>query len=112
MHKITSVKSGVDIGVTDSLRYIKRAPNGCLVQCEQYEAQGVAFMSNPYCLEGYEKDIPEHLDVVRVTELDGGEWYLSHEYNTSLIDYVAMMTGVELPTKGEETPEEPHDVSE
>ena len=61
---------GTEIGLTDSVFYIKISQNGSFCPCHEDEAVGVAYRSTPYNLFGHE-DI-EGADTVLVTKVDGG----------------------------------------
>lgn len=61
---------GTELGVTDSVRYIKIAKNGCFVTCPANEAVGIAYKSKPYNLFGHTEITNK--DTVIVTECDSG----------------------------------------
>lgn len=61
---------GTELGITDSVTYIKISESGSYVNAEEEDAIGVAFNSKPYNLIGHE-DI-EGADVVVVSKIDGG----------------------------------------
>lgn len=61
---------GTELGMTDSVMYIKIGESGCFTPCSVDEAIGVAFESEPYNLLGHEEI--ENADTVIVSECDGG----------------------------------------
>ncbi len=61
---------GTELGITDSVNYIKISANGCFAPTDKENAIGVAFQSTPYNLVGHE-DI-EGADTVIVSAIDGG----------------------------------------
>lgn len=76
MFKIITTK-GTELGISESVNYIKIHSNGCFVPSTKEEAIGVAFNSVPYNLLGHE-DIPGAKTVV-VSEIDGGDHILTHQ---------------------------------
>lgn len=63
--------NGVELGVTETVNYIKKNPrNGCFNTCEEKDAIGVSFKSNPYNLFGH-ADIAD-VETVLVVKIDGG----------------------------------------
>lgn len=63
---------GAFVGTTEAPIYIKRAANGCFVQCAQKEAIGIAFQSEPYNLAGQVATINDRPSVT-VTEVEAGK---------------------------------------
>lgn len=61
---------GVELGMTDSVMYIRIGSSGCFTPCSADEAIGVAFQSVPYNLLGHEEI--EGADTVIVSAIDGG----------------------------------------
>lgn len=61
---------GTELGITDSVNYIKIGASGCFAPANKKDAIGVAFQSTPYNLVGHE-DI-EGADTVIVSAVDGG----------------------------------------
>lgn len=61
---------GTELGVTDSVNYIKISASGSYVSASENDAIGVAFNSEPYNLVGY--DEIEGVDTVVVSRIDGG----------------------------------------
>lgn len=70
MYRIIKI-DGTELGLTDSVNYIKLHENGCFVQCPVSEAIGVAYNSEPFNLYGH--DSIEGADTVIVTIVDGGQ---------------------------------------
>ena len=62
--------NGVELGFTETVRYIKRNPNQCFVACDKKDAIGVAYNSTPYNLLGHNEI--EEAETVIVSEFDGG----------------------------------------
>lgn len=61
---------GTELGITDSVNYIKISANGCFVPTDKENAIGVAFQSTPYNLAGHEEI--DGADTVVVSVIDGG----------------------------------------
>lgn len=62
---------GTELGLTDSVLYIKITESGCFAPTTKDKAVGIAFRSIPYNLVGH-SDI-EGADTVVVSAVDGGE---------------------------------------
>lgn len=80
MYKV--IKDGELIGLVDEPRYVRRK-NGVFIQCPRAEADGIAFNSQFYrfdhvSMDGYEP--------VNITQVDSGEYILSHEKNISMLN--------------------------
>lgn len=60
----------IDLGITDSINYIRISEDGCFVPTDQEHAIGVAVDSVPYNLVGH--DEIEGAETVVVSEIDGG----------------------------------------
>ena len=69
MYRIIKL-DGTELGMTDSVLYIKVGSSGSFVPCSVDEAIGVAFNSEPYNLFGYEEI--EGVDTVIISKCDGG----------------------------------------
>jgi len=67
MYRIIKVSDGTEIGVTDTIEFIRY---GCFVPADQKHAIGVAVNSVPYNLVGH--DEIEGAETVVVSEIDGG----------------------------------------
>lgn len=61
---------GTELGITDSVNYIKIGASGCFAPTTKEDAIGVAFQSTPYNLVGHEEI--EGADTVIVSAIDGG----------------------------------------
>lgn len=86
MYKITNFDTSEEIGITDSLNYIRLGKNGCYVMCKDVEEpQGIAYNSTPYNLVG--KESMGDLPTVIVQEYDSGKEFESlNETNQTLTD--------------------------
>lgn len=69
MYRIIKI-DGTELGITDSVNYIRISDNGCFTPTTQKEALGVAFNSVAYNLVGHEEI--EGADTVVVASIDGG----------------------------------------
>lgn len=72
MYRIIIQKTGETLGYVEEPRYIYLAPSGSYVQCNEENAQGIAYKSTPYNLFGREP-LNAKIDTVILTEIDGGE---------------------------------------
>ena len=70
MYRIIKI-DGTELGITDSVNYIRYGDGGCFTTATRKDAIGVAFKSVAYNLVGHE-DI-EGADTVVVSEIDGGQ---------------------------------------
>lgn len=70
MYRIITL-DGTELGMTDSVLYIKIGNSGSFTPCSVDEAIGVAFNSEPYNLVGH--DEIEGAGTVVVATVDGGE---------------------------------------
>lgn len=61
---------GTELGITDSVNYIKIGESGDYATASEQDAIGIAFNSEPYNLPGHE-DI-EGADTVIVSNVNGG----------------------------------------
>lgn len=104
MYRIINEQTGELIGLTESVRYIRiHEGNGCFVQCDEEQAIGVAFQSEPYNLFGHEEIADRPTIIVR--KVDGGEVSMKQkemsDKNAANIDYISMMADIDLPEEGE-----------
>lgn len=76
MYRIIKI-DGTELGITDSVNYIRYGDGGCFTTATRKDAIGVAFKSVAYNLVGHE-DI-EGADTVVVSEIDGGQELKSHQ---------------------------------
>lgn len=70
MYRIIKVSDGTEIGVTDTVEFIRYGKSGCFVPTDEGNAIGVAYNGIPYNLIGHD-DI-EDADTVVVSKFDGG----------------------------------------
>lgn len=76
MYRIIKI-DGAELGVTDSVNYIKISDNGCFTNATAENAIGVAFDSVAYNLVG--RSEIEDADTVVVSKIDGGYEIKSHQ---------------------------------
>ena len=76
MYRIIKI-DGTELGVTDSVNYIKISDNGCFTNATAEDAVGVAFNSVAYNLVGHNEI--EEADTVVVSKIDGGYEIKSHQ---------------------------------
>lgn len=76
MYRIIKI-DGTELGVTDSVNYIKISENGCFTNATAEDAVGVAFNSVAYNLAGHNEI--EEADTVVVSKIDGGYEIKSHQ---------------------------------
>ena len=69
MYRIIKI-AGTELGITDSVNYIKIGESGSYINATETDAIGVAYNSEPYNLIGHD-DI-EGVETVVVSEFDGG----------------------------------------
>lgn len=70
MYKIITT-SGTELGLVDSVRFIKISPEGALVEASKDEAVGIAFNSSPYNLAG--KNEIKGAESVLIIDVDAGK---------------------------------------
>ena len=70
MYRLATTK-GVELGVTEEVRYIRHCDNGSFVRTDREDAVGVAWGGVPYNLLGHEEI--EGADTVIVSETEIGE---------------------------------------
>lgn len=61
---------GTELGMTDSVHYIKISGNGCFINTTAKEAIGIAYQGVPYNLMGHSEI--EDADTVFVSKRDSG----------------------------------------
>ena len=76
MYRIIKI-DGTELGITDSVNYIRISDNGCFAPTAQWDAIGVAFNSVAYNLVGH-KEI-DGADTVVISEIDGGYEIKTHQ---------------------------------
>lgn len=73
MYKIINTNSGELVGYTENPIWIRKHNNGCYVQTERKNADGIAFNSTPYSIGGL-----DGLDIVVVVETDAGDIFVDN----------------------------------
>lgn len=81
MVRIMRVSDGTEIGIFEEARYIRKAKNGCYVQCEKKDAEGVAAGGEAYSLVG--KDQLDDKEFVFVGQVDAGALAMQTERNAT-----------------------------
>ena len=71
MYRIIKI-DGTELGITDSVNYIRYGDGGCFTTATRKDAIGVAFKSVAY-------NLVEGADTVVVSEIDGGQELKSHQ---------------------------------
>lgn len=107
MYKITNNNSGQEIGVTESLWYVRRNPvSGALIQASKENAEGIAFNGvwNIFPNELLEGD--DISGMCTITEIDVTDYFNTILQNKAHIDYVAMMADIPLEDEEEQLAEE------
>lgn len=61
---------GTELGITDSVNYIKISASGSYISASEYDAIGVSFNSEPYNLVGHNEI--DGVETVVVSRIDGG----------------------------------------
>lgn len=107
MYKI--IKSdGTELGVTDSVLFIKVSPEGTYIEATEDEAAGVAFEGTAYNLPGHSEIVDA--DTVILAPITLGEYIKEQnakwERMQAGVDYLAMMSGVDFDTEPSERKEE------
>lgn len=87
--------NGITIALVDEPRWIHVQKNGCYGACSRAEATGVAIDSRAYNLEGH--DIGG-IATVEYEQVQSGTYLLKQAAD---IDYLSMMTGIDLPSEAE-----------
>lgn len=87
--------SGRDLAVVEAPYYIRHGKSGSLCPASAQDAIGVAVNGTPYNLAGH-NDI-EGAETVIVRQVDGGVYILQEQKTAANLDYIAMMTDIELP---------------
>lgn len=78
-------QNGVEIAITEKLKYIKQAPSGVFIPCKENEAQGIAVKNTAYNLVGREP--MTGCETVAIMEVDGGA------YIKEILDKLAELRG-------------------
>lgn len=98
-------ENGGELGIAEKINYIKKAANGCYILTEEAKAAGVVIDGNVYRLAGREGLNEGEAESVMVLEFDGAETVRQARRNTAVLDYLSMMSGIELPEEAAETVE-------
>lgn len=89
---------GAVIALVDDPIWIRVQKNGCYGRCDFRKAEGVAINSTPYNLPGH--DIGG-VATVSFEKVENGTYLLRQDAN---IDYLSMMTGIDLPVDTDRMP--------
>ncbi|MBR1646163.1 MAG: hypothetical protein IJ685_05220 [Selenomonadaceae bacterium] len=94
MYKIINANGGAVIGRTETPRFIrKKISTGCFVNAAEKDAQGIAFQSKPYNLQG--RDGVGAEKTVILVEFDLGTIADKTDENSAAIDNIIIsMLGV------------------
>ena len=84
MFKVINTKTGAEIGVTEKPHFIKKSSTGCFIKATEKKAQGVAYKSKPYNLQGRAGVGAE--DTVILIEYDGGDIATALSEQSAVID--------------------------
>lgn len=95
MYKLFS--NGVMLGYAEQLNYIKLGDNGCFVPCDKSVAQGVAYKSTAYSLNG---GLPTQAEIV-IADASVDEINTALNVTRADLDYVMMMTDTAIPVDEE-----------
>lgn len=94
-----------EIGITEAPTYIKKQSNGYYVLCDECEACGIVLNGTVYQLidrPSMESEIPE----VRLVHVDSGSRIAAQQSaitkTDASLEYLYMMTEVELPEEAQE----------
>lgn len=83
MYRIITL-DGTELGMTDSVLYIKIGNSGSFTPCSVDEAIGVAFNSEPYNLIGH--SVINGADTVIITKCDSGELIGAHDQSVGSLE--------------------------
>lgn len=99
MHKIVTTH-GAEVGITDSVLFIKISPEGTFIEADEADAVGIAFNGTPYNLPGHQ-DIAGAETVVLVETTFEQVMQEKNAETAKLkanMDYIAMMADVDIET--------------
>lgn len=89
-----------EVGIVETPTYILLQPNGFYALCKEGQAQGIVFDGAPYQLIG-RPVMKDGLEEVCIVEVNAGARIIANQSdckaNAANIDYMAMMTGVDIP---------------
>ena len=77
--------SNVEIAVIDRPTYIRLQSNGVFGLCSREQAQGVAYESTPYHVEGMPAIDREGVETVVLTEIDGGRRLMQTDKHVAVL---------------------------
>lgn len=98
MYKLINNSTGLEIGVTESLHYIRKNPSsGAYIQCSANEAEGIAF-NGRWNIFPFEKMDDADGQAV-ISQIDITEYIKQMNKTKADLDYVAMMCDVDIPTE-------------
>lgn len=104
MYKLINSSTGLEIGVTEQLRYIRKNPNsGAYIQCSANEAEGVSF-NGRWNIFPFEKMDDADGQAV-ICEIDITDYIKQIAKARADLDFVAMMADVDIPVDEPERPE-------
>lgn len=105
MYRVLTTE-GTELGITDSVLFIKISPEGTYIEATEDEAVGIAFESTPYNLIGH-TEIRDAKTVILVettlAQVMKEQTALVEKFQANM-DYLAMMSDVSL--EAETNPEE------
>lgn len=101
MVRIMRVSDGKEIGIYEEARYIRKAKNGCYVQCDKKDAEGVAANSEAYSIVG--KEPLDGREAVLIVPVDGGTFAMQTKQNVAFVNNVIGVTEAVKSNTGEET---------
>lgn len=108
MYRVVTTE-GTELGITDSVLFIKISPEGAYIEATVDEAVGIAFESTPYNLVGH-TEIKDAKTVILVettlAQVIKEQAAMVEKFQANM-DYLAMMSDVSLETEtnSEEVPE-------
>lgn len=108
MYRVVTTE-GTELGITDSVLFIKISPEGTYIEATADEAVGIAFESTPYNLMGH-TEIKDAKTVILVettlAQVMKEQTAMVEKFQANM-DYLAMMSDVSLETETnpEEVPE-------
>lgn len=92
---IATINSQQETIVAEKVRFLNRSKSGYLVKCEKEKATHIKVLGRTYLLSG-----------IMLREEDAGEIFVNKrelDKISSNVDYISMMSGVEIPVQGGDT---------
>ena len=89
MYKIINTNNGEFLGYTEKPIWIRKHKNGCFVQTEHKNAQGIAFQSTPYSIGGL-----DGFDIVVVVEDDVSNIFTDKPTSAAMEDAMCEMDAI------------------